>query len=129
MADTFPDELPITEQENRRTRDIGSLPVGEILALINDEDAGVAEAVRRELGAIGRAVEAVVGRLERGGRLFYVGCGTSGRLGVLDASECSPTYGVSTDLIQGIIAGGYDACYRAVEASEDDRSAGARGPP
>ena len=126
MADTFPDELPITEQENRRTRDIGSLPVGEILTLINEEDAGVAEAVRRELGAIGRAVEAVVGRLERGGRLFYVGCGTSGRLGVLDASECSPTYGVSTDLIQGIIAGGYDACYRAVEASEDDRSAGAR---
>jgi N-acetylmuramic acid 6-phosphate etherase len=126
MADTFPDELPITEQENRRTRDIGSLPVGEILALINEEDAGVAEAVRRELGAIGRAVEAVVGRLERGGRLFYVGCGTSGRLGVLDASECSPTYGVSTDMVQGIIAGGYDACYRAVEASEDDRGAGAR---
>ena len=126
MAQNSSDELPITEQENRRTRDIGSLPVVEILTLINEEDAGVAEAVRRELGAIGRAVEAIVGRLERGGRLFYVGCGTSGRLGVLDASECSPTYGVSADVVQGIIAGGYDACYRAVEASEDDRNAGAR---
>ena len=126
MAQNSSDEHPITEQENRRTRDIGSLPVVEILTLINEEDAGVAEAVRRELGAIGRAVEAIVGRLERGGRLFYVGCGTSGRLGVLDASECSPTYGVSADVVQGIIAGGYDACYRAVEASEDDRNAGAR---
>jgi N-acetylmuramic acid 6-phosphate etherase len=125
MAHHSSDELPITEQENRRTRDIASRPVAEILALINDEDTGVAEAVRRELGAVGRAVDAVVNRLERGGRLFYVGCGTSGRLGVLDASECSPTYGVSTDMVQGIIAGGYDACYRAVEASEDDRGAGA----
>jgi N-acetylmuramic acid 6-phosphate etherase len=126
MAHHSSDELPVTEQENRRTRDIASRSVAEILTLINDEDAGVAEAVRRELGAIGRAVDAVVNRLERGGRLFYVGCGTSGRLGVLDASECSPTYGVSADMVQGIIAGGYDACYRAVEASEDDRGAGAR---
>jgi N-acetylmuramic acid 6-phosphate etherase len=126
MTQNSSDELPITEQENRRTRDIASRPVAEILTLINEEDASVAEAVRQELGAIGRAVEAVVNRLALGGRLFYVGCGTSGRLGVLDASECSPTYGVSTDMVQGIIAGGYDACYRAVEASEDDRGAGAR---
>ncbi len=126
MAHHSSDDLPITEQENRRTRDIASRPVAEILTLINDEDAGVAEAVRRELGAIGRAVDAVVNRLERGGRLFYVGCGTSGRLGVLDASECSPTYGVSPETVQGIIAGGYEACYRAVEASEDDRGAGGR---
>jgi N-acetylmuramic acid 6-phosphate etherase len=125
MAHHSSDELPITEQENRRTRDIATRPVAEILSLINDEDAGVAEAVRRELGAVGRAVDAVVSRLERGGRLFYVGCGTSGRLGVLDASECSPTYGVPAEMVQGIIAGGYDACYRAVEASEDDRGAGA----
>src|SRR5688500_5700298 len=125
MTQNSSDELPITEQENRRTRDIASRPVAEILTLINEEDASVAEAVRRELGAVGRAVDAIVNRLERGGRLFYVGCGTSGRLGVLDASECSPTYGVSTDMVQGIIAGGYDACYRAVEASEDDRGAGA----
>jgi N-acetylmuramic acid 6-phosphate etherase len=126
MTSNFPDGLPITEQENPRTREIGSLPVSEILTLINDEDAGVAEAVRRELGAVGRAVEAIVGRLERGGRLLYVGCGTSGRLGVLDASECPPTYGVSPEMVQGIIAGGYEACHRAVEASEDDRAAGAR---
>ena len=126
MTSNIPDGLPITEQDNPRTREISSLPVTEILALINDEDAGVAEAVRRELGAVGRAVEAIVGRLERGGRLLYVGCGTSGRLGVLDASECPPTYGVSAEMVQGIIAGGYEACHRAVEASEDDRAAGAR---
>jgi N-acetylmuramic acid 6-phosphate etherase len=126
MASNVPDGLPITERDNPRTREIALLPVAGILSLINDEDAGVAEAVRRELGSVGRAVEAIVGRLERGGRLFYVGCGTSGRLGVLDASECPPTYGVSPELVQGIIAGGYDACHRAVEASEDDRAAGAR---
>ena len=126
MTSNFPEGLPVTEQDNPRTREISSLPVAEILTLISDEDAGVAEAVRRELGAVGRAVEAIVGRLERGGRLLYVGCGTSGRLGVLDASECPPTYGVSPEMVQGIIAGGYEACHRAVEASEDDRAAGAR---
>src|SRR5262249_37357162 len=78
------------------------------------------------LPAVARAVEAIVERLRRGGRLFYVGTGTSGRLGVLDASECPPTFGVSPELVQGIIAGGYDACYKAVEASEDDREAGAK---
>ena len=126
MPSNTPDGLPVTEQENPRTREISSLPVADILTLINQEDAGVADAVRRELGAVGRAVEAIVGRLERGGRLLYVGCGTSGRLGVLDASECPPTYGVSPEMVQGIIAGGYEACHRAVEASEDDRAAGAR---
>jgi N-acetylmuramic acid 6-phosphate etherase len=126
MTSNVPEGLPVTEQDNPRTREISSLPVAEILALISDEDAGVAEAVRRELGAVGRAVEAIVGRLKRGGRLLYVGCGTSGRLGVLDASECPPTYGVSPEMVQGIIAGGYEACHRAVEASEDDRAAGAR---
>ena len=97
----------------------------EILGLINDEDSGVPAAVGRELPAIGRVVEGIVERLRRGGRLLYVGCGTSGRLGVLDASECPPTFGVPREMVQGIIAGGYDACYRAVEASEDDRAAGA----
>jgi N-acetylmuramic acid 6-phosphate etherase len=126
MPDITPDDLPITERENPRTRNIASLPVGEMLAVINDEDAGVAEAVRRELPAITRTVEAVVSRLESGGRLFYVGCGTSGRLGVLDAAELRPTYGVSAELIQAVIAGGYEACHQAVEASEDDRAAGAR---
>ena len=121
-----PQDLPVTEQDNPRTRQISSQPVAAILDLIDDEDATVAAAVRRELGAVGRAIEGIVARLERGGRLFYVGCGTSGRLGVLDASECPPTYGVAADLVRGIIAGGYDACHRAVEASEDDRGAGAR---
>jgi len=70
-------------------------------------------------------VDETVARLEKGGRLFYTGTGTSGRLGVLDASECPPTFGVSAELVQGVIAGGYDACHRAVEASEDDADAGA----
>ena len=71
-----------------------------------------------------KAVDAIAERFKRAGRLFYIGTGTSGRLGVLDAAECPPTFGVSPDLVQAIIAGGYDACYRAVEASEDDREAG-----
>ena len=120
------DALPVTEQENPRTRDIGSLPILEAVRLINDEDARVALAVQQTLPDVARALEGIVGRLERGGRLIHVGTGTSGRLGVLDASECPPTFGVSPDLVQGLIAGGYDACYRAVEASEDDRAAGAR---
>ncbi len=118
-------ELPITEQENERSRGLDTLTVEATLALINDEDHGVPAAVRRELPSIARAVEGVVARLREGGRLIYVGTGTSGRLGVLDASECPPTYGVPADLVQGVIAGGYDACHRAVEASEDDREAGA----
>lgn len=126
MTSDRSDDLPVTEQENPRTREIASLPVAAILQLINDEDAGVAEAVRRELASVAATVEAIVGRLQSGGRLFYVGTGTSGRLGVLDASECPPTFGVSPELVQGVIAGGYDACHRAVEASEDDRAAGAR---
>jgi len=119
-------DLPITEQENERSRGLDALSLADTLALINDEDHGVPAAVRRELPAIARVVEGVVGRLRDGGRLVYVGTGTSGRLGVLDASECPPTYGVPVDLVQGVIAGGYEACHRAVEASEDDREAGAR---
>lgn len=92
---------------------------------MNDEDATVAAAVKRVLGDVVRAVDEIVARLEKGGRLFYTGTGTSGRLGVLDASECPPTFGVSPELVQGVIAGGFDACYRAVEASEDDAEAGA----
>ncbi len=119
-------DLPLTEQENERSRDLHTLSIDATLALINDEDHGVPAAVRLELPNIARTVDGVVGRLGRGGRLMYVGTGTSGRLGVLDASECPPTYGVSAELVQGVIAGGYEACHRAVEASEDDREAGAR---
>jgi N-acetylmuramic acid 6-phosphate etherase len=121
-----PDDLPITEQENPRTHDLSARSTAEIVRLINDEDAGVAAAVARVLPDVARAVDGIVVRLEQGGRLRYVGTGTSGRLGVLDASECPPTFGVPADLVQGIIAGGYDACHRAVEASEDDGAAGAR---
>jgi N-acetylmuramic acid 6-phosphate etherase len=117
--------LPITEQENPRTTEIGSLPIADIVRLMNEEDAGVALAVERVLPEVVRAVEAIVERLRAGGRLFYVGTGTSGRLGVLDAAECPPTFGVSPELVQAIIAGGYDATHRAVEASEDDAAAGA----
>ena len=120
------ESIPLTEQENPRTAQISSLPTEEILRLMNEEDARVPEAVGRVLPEITRAVNGIVERLEQGGRLFYIGTGTSGRLGVLDASECPPTFGVSPDLVQAIIAGGYDACYRAVEASEDDEEAGSR---
>ena len=116
--------LPITEQENPRSKDLSSQSTAEIVALMNDEDALVAAAVQRVLGDVVKAVDATVARLEKGGRLFYTGTGTSGRLGVLDASECPPTFGVSPELVQGVIAGGYDACHRAVEASEDDAEAG-----
>lgn len=120
------EELPITEQENPRTTQISTLPTGEIVRLMNEEDALVAEAVGRVREEVARAVDGIAERLKGGGRLFYVGTGTSGRLGVLDAAECPPTFGVSPELVQGIIAGGYEACYRAVEASEDDSAAGVR---
>jgi N-acetylmuramic acid 6-phosphate etherase len=119
------ESTPLTEQENPRTAQISSLPTEDILRLMNEEDAGVANAVAQVLPEIARAVDGIVVRLDQGGRLFYIGTGTSGRLGVLDASECPPTFGVSADMVQGIIAGGYEACYRAVEASEDDAAAGA----
>jgi len=117
--------LPVTEQENPRSKNLSSQSTAEIVALMNDEDATVAATVKRVLGDVVKAVDEIVARLSKGGRLFYTGTGTSGRLGVLDASECPPTFGVSPELVQGVIAGGYDACYRAVEASEDDAEAGA----
>jgi N-acetylmuramic acid 6-phosphate etherase len=118
--------MTTTEQINPDTIGIDKLPTLDALRIINNEDKKVAEAVEKVLPAVARAVDAIVLRFERGGRLFYIGAGTSGRLGVLDASECAPTFGVSPDMVQGIIAGGYEACYKAVEASEDDREAGAK---
>jgi N-acetylmuramic acid 6-phosphate etherase len=118
--------LPLTEQENPRTAEISRLPTLEVVRLMNEEDARVAEAVGLVLEDVARAVDGIVLRLKRGGHLLYIGTGTSGRLGVLDAAECPPTFGVSPELVQGIIAGGYDATHRAVEASEDDRLAGGR---
>jgi N-acetylmuramic acid 6-phosphate etherase len=117
--------LPITEQENPKTATIDQALTLDALRLINDEDKLVAVAVEKVLPQIGEATDRIVERLQNGGRLFYVGTGTSGRLGVLDASEIPPTYGVSYDLVQGVIAGGYDALYKASEASEDNKAAGA----
>ena len=117
--------LPITEQENPRSQNLSSQSTAEIVSLMNDEDGVVAAAVKRVLVDVVKSIDETVASLEKGGRLFYTGTGTSGRLGVLDASECPPTFGVSPELVQGVIAGGYDACYRAVEASEDNADAGA----
>jgi N-acetylmuramic acid 6-phosphate etherase len=116
--------LPVTEQENPRTSNLSSLSSIEIVRVMNEEDKLVADAVGSVLSDIAQAVDRIVERLKNNGRLFYVGTGTSGRLGVLDAAECPPTFGVSPQLVQAVIAGGYEACYRAVEASEDDAAAG-----
>ncbi len=97
-----------------------SMPVGELLANINREDQTVALSVSRALPEIEALVHQVVAKLEKGGRLFYIGAGTSGRLGIVDASECPPTFGVSHDLVNGLIAGGDTAIRRAVENAEDD---------
>ena len=116
----------LTEQPNPASAAVDALSTEDVLRIINAEDRKVAEAVGREIPAIARAVDAIVAAMERGGRLLYIGAGTSGRLGVLDASECAPTFGVAPDLVQGIIAGGEAALSRATEASEDDPAAGAR---
>ena len=116
--------LPVTEQENPRTANIDRVSTLEAARLINAEDKLVAAAVEKVLPQIAASIDKIVERLKKGGRLFYVGTGTSGRLGVLDASEIPPTFGVSYELVQGIIAGGYDALYKATESSEDNREAG-----
>ena len=112
----FPDK--ITEQPSRYDH-LEQMSIGELLQHINDEDALVAEAVRQALPSISALVEAIEPRMKRGGRLFYIGAGTSGRLGVLDASELPPTFGVSADQVIGIIAGGDKALRHAVERAED----------
>jgi len=114
-----------TEKRNPRSAAIDTLDSLGIVDIIAAEDALVAPAVARQRRQIAAAVDIVVERLSRGGRLFYVGAGTSGRLGVLDASECPPTYGVPRTLVQGIIAGGRRALVRSVEGAEDDPAAGA----
>jgi N-acetylmuramic acid 6-phosphate etherase len=118
--------LPTTEKRNRRSENIDQLSTLQIVRLINAEDMLVAPAVGREYKQIAAAVDMIVGRFKRNGRLFYVGAGTSGRLGVLDASECPPTFGVSPRLVQGIIAGGRRALVRAIEGAEDKTSDGIR---
>ncbi len=115
-----------TEAENPHSRRIDKLKTSEILAIINAEDAKVALAVRQAIPQVARAVDIIVKALQGGGRLFYVGAGTSGRLGILDAVECPPTFSASPDLIQGVIAGGEGALTRSVEGAEDDPAAARR---
>jgi len=114
-----------TEQNDPRYGDIDKLPIAEIGRLMNAADAAVPAAVGRQLPAISAAIEMIVERLSGSGRLIYVGAGSSGRLGVLDAAECPPTFGTPPDLVQGIIAGGPDALIRSLEGTEDDTAAGA----
>lgn len=114
-----------TEARNPRTAHIDQLPTLEMLTLINEEDQTVPLAVAKELPHIARAVDAIAARFEQGGRLFYIGAGTSGRLGVLDASECPPTFSVPPTLVQGLIAGGDSALRKSSEKSEDSREQGA----
>ena len=113
-----------TEQRNPRTRDLDTLDVAGVLARISAEDHTVPAAVARELPAIAQAVELVVASFREGGRLVYVGAGTSGRLGVLDASECPPTFGSDPVMVQGVMAGGREALVRAVEGAEDREGEG-----
>jgi N-acetylmuramic acid 6-phosphate etherase len=115
----------LTEQRNTASAQIDEVSTLEMLRIINDEDKKVALAVEAALPQIAIAIDAIVERMERGGRLFYTGAGTSGRLGVLDASECPPTYNVSPELVQGFIAGGDKALRKAVEGAEDSRELGA----
>ena len=117
--------LPATEKRNKRSENIDMLSTLEIVDLINSEDMLVAQAVSKENKNIALAIDMIVEHFQRGGHLFYVGAGTSGRLGVLDASECPPTFGVSPSLVQGIIAGGRRALVRAIEGAEDSASNGA----
>jgi N-acetylmuramic acid 6-phosphate etherase len=119
-------EKLLTEQPNPASASIDMVPTEEALRIINREDRQVADAVEREIPQIARAVDAIVAAFEGGGRLFYIGAGTSGRLGVLDASECPPTFSVPPELVQGIIAGGERALSRATETTEDDPAIGVR---
>ncbi len=117
--------LPTTEKRNRASENIDKLSTKQIVELINSEDELVPAAVARQSKQIAAAIDLIVSRFKKGGRLFYVGAGTSGRLGVLDASECPPTFGVQPSLVQGIIAGGRRALVRAVESAEDYAQDGA----
>ncbi|HEV8511481.1 MAG TPA: N-acetylmuramic acid 6-phosphate etherase [Gemmatimonadales bacterium] len=119
----FHDPRP-TEQRNPRTERIDVASSLEIVDLMNAEDAGVAAAVRGERDKIARAIDLIVAAFQTGGRLIYVGAGTSGRLGVLDAAECPPTFGVPPTLVSGVIAGGYPALVKSAEGAEDDAKAG-----
>ena len=121
-----PSEPRVTERSYYASRDLDRLPTADLLALMNTADAEIPAAVAKEIPRIARAVDAIARALEHGGHLIYIGAGTSGRLGVLDAAECPPTFGVPRDLVRAIIAGGDAAMSRSSESAEDDAEAGAR---
>ena len=114
-----------TEARNPRTTNIDQLSTLEMVTVINEEDQTVPRAVATQLPQIAHAIDEIAARFEKGGRLFYIGAGTSGRLGVLDASECPPTFSVPPTLVQGLIAGGDSALRKSSEKSEDSREQGA----
>lgn len=118
--------LSPTEQRNPRSMNLSKLPLADAIELMLTEDATIPKALLAERAKLERGLRLIIRALRRGGRLFYVGAGTSGRLGVLDASECPPTFGVSPDLVQGIMAGGQTALWMSSEGAEDDAEAGAR---
>ena len=113
-----------TEQRNPNTMNIDSLSTHEMIRLINREDHRVAEAVSQVTEEIAKAVDVIADRLSKGGRLIYCGAGTPGRLGILDAVECPPTYSTEPEMVQGLIAGGYPAIFKAVEGAEDSKELG-----
>lgn len=114
----------VTEGRNKNTLQIDKEDTLGIIELINNEDKTVAYAVEEQKESIAKAVNIIVDRMKQGGRLFYIGAGTSGRIGILDATECPPTYGVDFELVQAIIAGGNQAIFKAVEGAEDDKKLG-----
>ena len=116
----------ITEQQNPRSSNIDTLSVAEILGVINREDAEISIAVEKALPILTKFTKKVVYQFQKNGRLFYVGSGTSGRLGVLDAVECPPTFSSAPEMVQGIIAGGYGALVQSIEGAEDSREEGAK---
>lgn len=114
----------VSETRNPQTMDLDALPTPELVKRFNEQDTLVAEAVKATLPDVARAVDAAAAALKSGGRIIYMGAGTSGRLGVLDASECPPTFGVPHGLVVGLIAGGPGALLKAVEGAEDSQQAG-----
>lgn len=115
--------VPLSESRNRQTMNLDSLSTLELLQRFNEQDALVAGAVAKVLGQVAQAVDAASAALQNGGRMIYIGAGSSGRLGVLDAAECPPTFGVAADQVIGLIAGGHEAMFQAQEGAEDDQEA------
>jgi N-acetylmuramic acid 6-phosphate etherase len=127
MPDLSPEPSPaqpLTEQRHSASEHLDELSTFDLMRVIHEADAAIPAAIAPEIPAIARATDEIAERMDRGGRMFYLGAGTSGRLGVLDASECPPTFNVSPDLVQGIIAGGDYALRHAIEGAEDDAAGG-----